>query len=264
MQAQKLKTWSNTLHAAMKPAMARVMIGKVIRRFTDRQGRLSKDENLAWLRANAQDLEKFLEKFEPSLRQDTQAFLSYIKKHSADVLRSIPHDLGGGAGVPLLYALVRALKPRVVVETGVAAGFSSASILAAMEHNEEGRLFSSDFPYFRLENPEQYVGVVVEESFKHRWSLMLKGDEVNLPLIVRSIPSKIGLFHYDSDKSYDGRDFAMNVLRPYLADDAVIIMDDIQDNAYFHDYVTQNPEKPWSVFLYEGKYIGVYGAVPWV
>ncbi len=41
---------------------------------------------------------------------------------------------------------VRVVKPRVMVETGVAAGFTTAVALAAMEANGIGHLYSLDLP----------------------------------------------------------------------------------------------------------------------
>jgi hypothetical protein len=35
------------------------------------------------------------------------------------------------------------------------AGFSSSAILTALKENGEGILYSSDFPYFRIKNPEK-------------------------------------------------------------------------------------------------------------
>jgi hypothetical protein len=45
-----------------------------------------------------------------------------------------------------IYAVVRILKPRAMVETGVANGKSSALILRALERNGSGRLYSVDLP----------------------------------------------------------------------------------------------------------------------
>jgi len=258
MTALNLNSWSNTVRAAMTPSKARVMIGKVVKRFTDDRGLLSKEQNLAWLKSHAGDLEVILKFIDPEIARETQEFMAHIAAHSAKILRDIPYDLGGGGGVPLLYALTRLRKPKVVVETGVAAGFSSATILAAMEKNGGGHLYSSDFPYFRIPNPERFVGVIVEERLKSRWSLFLKGDEINLPEIASKLPAPADIFHYDSDKSYTGRKQAMETMAPMMEDGSVIIMDDIQDNSHFHDFVVKS-KAPWSVYAYEGKYIGVIG-----
>ena len=60
------------------------------------------------------------------------------------------HKLDPGRGAmgdeaDLLYCLVRLIKPAVMVETGVGAGYSTAHILAAMDMNNGGMLYSVDY-----------------------------------------------------------------------------------------------------------------------
>lgn len=105
-----------------------------------------------------------------------------------------------------------------------------------MDQNGIGQLFSSDFPIFRYHEPEQYVGYLVDEALKHRWQLHLKGDRDNLNHILPQL-RKIDLVHYDSDKTYGGRKFFMQRVAPYLHERSVVLMDDIQDNFFFRDYV---------------------------
>jgi hypothetical protein len=66
-----------------------------------------------------------------------ERFLDHLKeKGFAD------HD-----GVRLiLYSIVRAYKPEIVVETGVAHGVTSAFLLCAMHENRKGHLYSIDLP----------------------------------------------------------------------------------------------------------------------
>jgi len=47
---------------------------------------------------------------------------------------------------PIIYTLIRCLKPRIVIETGVANGASSTFILSALEKNNLGKLYSIDLP----------------------------------------------------------------------------------------------------------------------
>lgn len=262
MTASSLKSWQNTLTSAMNPAKASVMLGKIQRRFFGGKGRLNHQENLDWLAAVAEDIPDFLSRFGASqdLMGETDKFCASLKKSADEILSRIPHDLGGGGGVPLLYALTRLLRPHVVVETGVAAGFSSATFLSALEKNGSGKLFSSDFPYFRIESPEQYVGIVVPAQLKQNWSLHIKGDSSNLPTILKDCGT-IDLFHYDSDKSYQGREMAFSLVLPRMADSGLVIMDDIQDNSFFHDWAIDHTDTPWTVLRYEGKYIGLLGNI---
>jgi hypothetical protein len=96
-------------------------------------------------------------------------------------------------------------------------------------------LFSSDFPYFRERDPERLVGVLVPDELRPAWTLLLDGDRRNLPRLLAEADG-VDLFHYDSDKTYSGRSFAMSLVEPRLADDAIVLMDDIQDNVFFRDW----------------------------
>lgn len=192
-----------------------------------------------------------------------EAELASIKlKQEADmILRDIPVDLGGGGAHPLLYFLVRRHQPTIIFETGVAAGWSSASIISACEKNKVGMLFSSDFPYFRLANPEQYIGILVSSARRASWHLDMRGDATAIPHFLSILENRrIDLLHYDSDKSYSGREFVLNQLAPHLADDAVLIIDDIQDNLQFKDFVTKR-RLSFEVFEFEGKFIGLVPSI---
>jgi len=110
----------------------------------------------------------------------------------------------------------------------------------------------------RIPNPERYIGIIVDESLKDNWLLYLDGDEVNLPKIAGTI-NKVDLFHYDSDKTYSGRTFAVSLIKNLLNSNGVIIMDDIQDNSFFYDYIEENNPDSWHIFEFKGKYVGMVG-----
>ena len=100
--------------------------------------------------------------------------------------------------------LTRLLTPDVIVETGVADGWSSHAFLAGSNDNGAGHLYSSDFPYFRESDPERTIGRLVPAELKGRWTLLTAGDEKNMPQVLDSVTS-VYLFHYDSDKRPVGR-----------------------------------------------------------
>jgi hypothetical protein len=77
------------------------------------------------------------------------------------------------------------------LETGVAAGYSSCAFLEAMNKNKIGKLFSSDFPYFRIPNPDQYIGILVDKKYKKNWKLFLDGDERNIIKIKKKLKKKL-------------------------------------------------------------------------
>ena len=142
------------------------------------------------------------------------------------------------------------------METGVAAGWSSYAALKAIKKNGIGTLYSSDFPYFRFKNPEKLIGIIVPKELKNNWHLDIRGDTVALPNFAEKI-DRIDFFHYDSDKAYSGRKFAFDLLEKKTKENTVIVMDDIQDDTFFKDYVSKNNIKNFFVFEFEGKYIGL-------
>ena len=253
-----ISIWWNVARAALAggfPVMAR----KVMRRVFPMRGQLTDSENRAWLAQHATSFDAWACARDAALHAEAQTFAAGLRADGERILAGIPYALGGGGHYAALYFLARLCRPQVAMETGVAAGFASAAILTALEANGDGgRLFSSDFPYFRLPNPERYIGILVPERLRARWTCMLRGDEVNVP---RSLAASgpIALFHYDSDKTYEGRHRTWLAVRERLAPGASVLFDDIQDNSHFHDEVVPHYPGAWTVWPFEGKYVGCAG-----
>jgi predicted O-methyltransferase YrrM len=241
----------------LKPGYFKVMFKKIFKRF-------EKDNSILALKWATQKCKSSTEEIcisiDGNLFEEVKSDIKAIENKAKDRLSTLDFSLGGGGNYVLLNFLVRKFQPTCVVESGVAAGWSSLAILKALEKNKKGFLYSSDFPYFRLKNPEKYIGFVVEdENLKSRWYLNIQGDQVALPKIVNLLENKkINLFHYDSDKSYSGRDFAINTLSSKISTDCIIIFDDIQDNLHFKDFVEEN-KMQYTVLEFKGKYVGVVG-----
>ena len=251
-------TIKNVLRAYANPRYAPAMTRKVLRRALGRAERPGeRSASAEWCRAHAEDGDEFARNLDPLLWRESWEAGAEIRHLANETLGSLGVSLGGGGNYPLLYFLTRHLRPRTVVESGVAAGYSSRAFLLAMQANGGGELYSSDLPYFRLSEPEHYVGVLVDESLRRDWHLYIEGDRRNLPRI-RSEVARVDLLHYDSDKSYQGREYALKALAPVLGDDAIVVMDDIQDNLFFRDYVERRG-CGFRVISFEGKFIGVVG-----
>jgi predicted O-methyltransferase YrrM len=248
-----MTTWMNITRNAFRPTYLPVMLRKVSRR-AERNTRAAATK---WAKAQAIGIDEYAVAVDEELWLSSLDASRRMEEAARRLLATCPHDLGGGGAFPLLYFLVRLQTPAVVVETGVAAGWSSRAILEALADNGSGRLYSSDFPYFRFADPERYIGYIVPTALQTRWSLDIRGDAVALPEIVRRELS-IDLFHYDSDKSYAGRRRAMATLGPLLGPGSVVLMDDIQDNVFFRDYVSEAGLGS-VVFEFGGKYVGAIG-----
>jgi predicted O-methyltransferase YrrM len=258
MQSNNLK---NILAQAIKPSRFSVMFKKVIKRMFDPSGRHNPDENLAWLESNSSSFKDLAIRLDAELWKEAGVVSQSMSEHAAKVLENVEYKLGGWGAYPILYFIARYMQPDCIVETGVAAGYSSYAFLSAIRANNKGTLYSSDFPYFRIPNPERYIGIVVEESLKEHWHLLLDGDEANLPRILEMV-EEVDLFHYDSDKSYSGRKFALTTISPSLNPQGIILMDDIQDNSFFYDYVEETRPNSWYVFNFQKKFVGMIGRLP--
>lgn len=245
----------NTLWNASRPSFMPVMAQKIMVRISKRDPVLKRAEALAWCASRAEEVTGYAEAIDPVLWREAEAFAERDDIRAQAILNRLGVRLGGSAHTALLYFLVRQRRPETVVETGVAAGFSTQALLAGLDANGTGTLHSSDFPYFRLVRPERFVGAVVEERLKSRWQLHVKGDRQNLDVILARC-GRIGLFHYDSDKSYAGRIFALGRIETRLADDAVIVMDDIDGNSFFRDFVERTGARA-HIFRHGCRYVGL-------
>ena len=250
--------FTNVLKQSIKPLRFLVMINKIRSRFFFHEGTLTWEQNLEWIKENVTEVSIFANSISSTLWEEAITQSKILEENSKKTLENINYDLGGGADYPLLYFLTRYLVPKNVLETGVAAGFSSYAILSALKKNGKGTLYSSDFPYFRIKDPEKYIGIVVEENLKKNWNLFIEGDENNLPKIFKRV-KKIDIFSYDSDKTYSGRSKTLKKVSKFLTENSVIIMDDIQDNSFFYDYIKENNISNWKVFEFNNKYLGIIG-----
>ena len=248
----------NILRNALKKGFFLVMVKKLLKR-------LEKDKSIQatkWAESKVKlSTAEFCQHIDKKLYEEILREVATIKRDAEAKLSSIKFSLGGGGNYFLLYFLVRKFYPKIIVETGVAAGWSSLSILRALHKNRVGKLFSSDFPYFRIKNPEQFIGIVAqnEPNLEH-WVLDIRGDDIALPEFAKKLADfSIDLFHYDSDKSYSGRAKALQVMKNKFSENAIIIFDDIQDNLHFFDFVT-NRNVNFTVLKFEGKYVGIVGA----
>jgi len=139
------------------------------------------------------------------------------------------HRLGGRPSyveidAPLeLYALVRLLRPRHVVEVGVSSGVSSAYMLEALERVGRGTLHSVDLPKLETRTlsrgrsrypswalpPGRSSGWAVPLPLRGRWDLRLGDKRRVVPLLVEE-EFPVDMFVYDVPhvESEAAREFA--------------------------------------------------------
>lgn len=249
------KSFRNILHFSMQSRYRTEMLRKVGNRIDGLRNARRDSQALAWYEARAVAFDEVASTRDAQLWEEGVQAADAAASRAQERLHAIGETMGGGTA-SMLYFLVRTRRPQCVVETGVAAGLSSQAILQALERNAQGgRLFSSDFPYFRKKDPESLVGIAVEPELRKRWTVYLEGDRANLPRI-RQTCGPIDLLVYDSDKSRAGRAFAMDYLIPQMTDTGLIVMDDIDDNDFFKQFVCA-AASDFSIFRYHGRHVGM-------
>ncbi len=160
----------------------------------------------------------------------------------------------------LLKSILLLLRPRVVVETGVAHGSSSAVILEALSENRCGTLYSIDLPVkvssgkpepwmedykVRLEDVStvsdfSQVGWLVPHNLRYKWNLILGDSLVELGPLVQKL-DEVNLFLHDSLHLYESMLQEFKIIWPHLKKGGVLLADDIflKGHAAIHDFAAR-------------------------
>ena len=122
-----------------------------------------------------------------------------------------------------LYLVVRAARPRLVVETGVLYGASSAHILEALERNGEGTLYSIELEGDPHGPSHDFF---VPERLKKRWQLILGDSRHELPLLLHRLGG-IDHFHHDSLHTSEHMRWEYETAFRYLHPGGIMSSDDV-------------------------------------
>jgi hypothetical protein len=159
-----------------------------------------------------------------------------------------------------LYAITRSVLPKIVVETGVLYGHSSAAILAALEDNGAGRLISIDLPHERhrtvmsgqrhiqvgIASDGLSIGSAVPASLRTRWTLRFGNSLDALPRILGEA-TPISMFVHDSLHTYDHMMAEFHLGYDALELGGVLVSDDIGYNSAWSDFCHSKNEN-WKAF----------------
>lgn len=149
-----------------------------------------------------------------------------------------PYRMGttGRFGCEALYLLVRAARPRCVVDTGVLYGGSSSHILAALERNRAGTLHSIELGRDPREPPHHYF---VPTQFRRRWQLTIGDSRRELPALLARLGT-IDMFHHDSLHTWDHMTWEFETAYPHLRAGGVLASDDILGAATLREVFREN------------------------
>jgi predicted O-methyltransferase YrrM len=158
-----------------------------------------------------------------------------------------------------LYRLVRELRPKVAVETGVCNGVSTAFLLLALEDNGEGELHSIDLPEVAGEDyqegtfwdgkggavipPGKEPGWMVPRALRARWHLALGRSQDELPPLLERV-SEIDFFMHDSEHSYECMSFEFRTAWDALREGGVLVADDVNVNTAWAEFGREVGREP--------------------
>lgn len=128
------------------------------------------------------------------------------------------------------HMVTRLLKPEVVIETGVAKGFTSAAILDALDRNGKGKLYSVEMPSLYIGYTRQ-VGERIPDRLRARWTLELGPSAVVLPRLLDHV-GPVDVFLYDSAASYDNQLAEFSIILRALRPGGVVIADLLMTDAF--------------------------------
>jgi hypothetical protein len=141
----------------------------------------------------------------------------------------------GDAGlVRAIWCLTHHLKPKKVVETGVAHGVTSRCILEALDRSGDGRLWSIDLPPLERVWRNQ-VGAAVGDRHPYRWSYLKGSSRRRLPELLSRL-GQIDLFIHDSLHSERNVRFELDRAWAALRPNGALVVDDVDANWGFRSF----------------------------
>jgi len=135
-----------------------------------------------------------------------------------------------------LYAIVRAIQPELVLETGVSSGVSSAHLLLGLKANGRGRLISIDLPTRqkgpKLGKGESIVSIppgrssgwAVPPELTAGWDLRIGASQALLPKVADEVDG-VDLFLHDDLHTPEHLTFELRTLDPLFRPGAVVLAD---------------------------------------
>jgi predicted O-methyltransferase YrrM len=154
-----------------------------------------------------------------------------------------------------LYWLVRKLKPKTIVQTGVCNGMSSAfMMLGLVKNGSDGSLHVIDLPpvfnskdagwtikgkVYGVVIPEgKSSGWMVPDAYRDRFEVWTGDAKVLLPKMVDKV-NAIDLFYHDSDHTYNHMMFEFHEAKRKLKPGGLIVGDDVSWNASLWDFADE-------------------------
>ncbi|MFM9970112.1 MAG: class I SAM-dependent methyltransferase [Burkholderiales bacterium] len=174
-------------------------------------------------------------------RRELAACIPLRAAHRARYGEAPDQRIVNDAFIAFYYAMVRETRPAAIVETGTATGAMTALMLAAMEQNNHGTLYSIDLApragalTMHTTVPTEQVGCLIPEEFRHRWRLEVGDAKLLLPRVL--IEADADIFIHDSLHTRSHMSFEFAAARALMRADTVIASDDALWNRAWMDFI---------------------------
>jgi len=185
------------------------------------------------------DLEFHIENFVNNKKN----FKYFTKEHPYPIEYGLQKEI-----CRLLSTICFYSNPDVIVETGIAYGFSSAYVLLALKTLKKGKLISID-GVFRPWETKEKIGEAIPTELRNRHEIIFENNTISkLDEILRKT-GKIDIFIHDSLHIYSHMMKEYCLAWPYIKEGGFLISDDVFLNDAFLDFANKINHKPFIISI---------------
>jgi hypothetical protein len=140
-----------------------------------------------------------------------------------------------------VWCITSHLRPLEVVETGVARGITSRTVLERLQQNGGGRLWSIDLPARNHPSWAGEIGYAVPPGLRSSWTLIEGSSRRKLPALLKRLGT-IDLFVHDSLHSERNMRFELSRAWRAVRPGGAAVIDDVHMNSGFHRWLADAPD----------------------
>ncbi|MDR3291334.1 MAG: class I SAM-dependent methyltransferase [Methanobrevibacter sp.] len=166
------------------------------------------------------EIERYYENYQNNILEEVEQYLEKLEMTKSERL--------------FLNGIVCEIKPKKILEVGVAGGESSIVILNAIKDISDAQLYSIDKneSYYRDENCK--TGYLVEKlpHLKNKWKLYTGGTTASFieDIVIRPGEGEIDLCLLDTVHSCPGELLDILMILPFMKKEGIVVLHDIQYN----------------------------------
>ena len=154
-----------------------------------------------------------------------------------------------------LFSICVKNKPEIVIETGVANGFSSSYFLLAMNQNQKGKLISID-DIVRPWQTKEKIGRAIPDQLKYRHTLIVGDSKIELKKLVKNL-DEIDIMMHDSSHTYQHMMNEFKIVWPHIKKNGLLLSDDVSQNDAFLDFADMINHEPIIVSKVDKEHFGI-------